>query len=105
MSGKKTVYEGANSSGSQYKVYIDGGYAYKNRDACNFRTQVSKELIGCSLITRYNNKTYRLDDIAWDANPMSSFNMTDGSEMTYYDYYQKHYGKDISKMFSITTQY
>ena len=37
---------------------------------------------------RYNNKTYRIDDIAWDKSPESTFQYHDGTEMTYLDYYK-----------------
>lgn len=37
---------------------------------------------------RYNNKTYRIDDIAWDKNPESTFQSYTGEEMTYTDYYK-----------------
>nr|ACV84373.1 argonaute Ast1 variant [Apis mellifera] len=35
----------------------------------NFKDIIIRELIGLSVFTRYNNKTYRIDDIAWDKNP------------------------------------
>lgn len=38
---------------------------------------------------RYNNKTYRVDDIDWDQNPKSTFKKADGSEVSFLDYYRK----------------
>lgn len=38
---------------------------------------------------RYNNKTYRVDDIDWDQNPKSTFKKADGSEVSFLEYYRK----------------
>ena len=38
---------------------------------------------------RYNNKTYRVDDINWDAQPSDTFQLYDGSSITFADYYKK----------------
>lgn len=44
--------------------------------------------------TRYNNKSYRVDDIVFDKNPTHTF--THGnSEISYVDYYKKQYNLDI----------
>lgn len=40
-------------------------------------------------LCRYNNRTYRIDDINWDSNPKSTFRKSDGSEMSFVDYYKK----------------
>ncbi|XP_048257294.1 piwi-like protein 1 [Haliotis rufescens] len=40
---------------------------------------------------KYNNKTYRVDDIDWDKNPLDTFKMSDGSQITYKEYYKKSY--------------
>lgn len=37
---------------------------------------------------RYNNKTYRIDDIAWDKCPESKFEYVNGEEMSYIEYYK-----------------
>ena len=47
---------------------------------------------------RYNNKTYRVDDIDWDQNPKSTFKKADGSEISFLEYYRKvrgHRGPDL----------
>lgn len=36
---------------------------------------------------RYNNKTYRIDDVNWEKKPKDTFEKFDGSETTYIDYY------------------
>ena len=37
---------------------------------------------------RYNNQTYRIDDIDWDHNPMSQFTSHTGESMSYVEYYR-----------------
>ncbi|CAG0893792.1 unnamed protein product [Darwinula stevensoni] len=51
---------------------------------------VLKIVMGCTVLTRYNNKTYRIDDIDWSQNPLNTFSTSQG-EVTYVDYYKKHY--------------
>lgn len=41
-----------------------------------------------SVTSRYNNKTYRIDDIDWFQNPQSTFNKG-GTQVSYIDYYKK----------------
>ena len=43
----------------------------------------------CILIFRYNNRTYRVDDIDWDKNPTSTFTIATGEEISFIDYYEK----------------
>lgn len=43
----------------------------------------------CLKFTRYNNKTYRIDDIDWSVKPTQAFQKRDGSEITYMDYYKQ----------------
>ena len=33
----------------------------------------AKTLLGCIVMTRYNNKTYRIDDIDWNKKPADKF--------------------------------
>lgn len=38
---------------------------------------------------RYNNRTYRVDDIDWTKNPSSTFTLADGTETNFKEYYKK----------------
>lgn len=60
----------------------------------NFHENSLKKLVGEIVLTRYNNKTYRIDDIAWDARVTDTFETKDGP-ITYVDYYTKTYNKVI----------
>ncbi|KAG8146354.1 hypothetical protein E2320_012707 [Naja naja] len=53
-----------------------------------FRESCTKELIGVIVLTRYNNKTYRVDDIDWESSPKNSFKKSDGTEISFVDYYK-----------------
>merc|ERR1719365_15018 len=46
-------------------------------------------------MTRYNNKTYRVDDIAWDKNPSHEFEGRNGEKISYMMYYANKYGRTI----------
>lgn len=39
-------------------------------------------------LNRYNNKTYRVDDIEWNKKPHDTFKKRDGTEISYTAYYQ-----------------
>lgn len=54
----------------------------------NFQDECTKLLVGNIVITRYNNRTYRIDDVDWNKTPKDSFTMSDGKEITFLDYYR-----------------
>ncbi|XP_028269817.1 piwi-like protein 1 [Parambassis ranga] len=55
----------------------------------------AKELVGLIVLTKYNNKTYRIDDIAWDHNPTNTFKRGD-ADILFTDYYKSQYGLEIT---------
>lgn len=44
---------------------------------------------------RYNEKTVKVDEILWEENPTMTFKKSDGSEISYVEYYQQHYNCQI----------
>ncbi|KAG8455995.1 hypothetical protein GDO86_001978 [Hymenochirus boettgeri] len=66
--------------------------SHKFYDAC------SKELIGQIVLTKYNNKTYRVDDIIWDFSTESTFKKADGTEISFAEYYRKQYNLEITDL-------
>ncbi|KAG7189003.1 hypothetical protein KM043_008597 [Ampulex compressa] len=56
----------------------------------DFRRAVINEIIGISVLTRYNNRTYRIDDIAWDKNPHFVFKTQNGP-ISLIQYYKTHW--------------
>lgn len=63
---------------------------YELRKSHNYTDECTKQIAGSVVMTRYNNKTYRVDDIAWKKTPRDTFETKSGP-LTYMDYYLKHY--------------
>ena len=57
----------------------------------NLKEEMLKALMGAVVLTRYNNKTYRVDDIDWERNPTSTFTDDNGREKSFLDYYREKY--------------
>ncbi|CAN9513483.1 unnamed protein product [Ophioblennius macclurei] len=55
----------------------------------------TKELVGLIVLTKYNNKTYKIDDIAWDQTPNNTFTMGD-RPISFKSYYTTQYGLTIT---------
>ncbi|KAK8398346.1 hypothetical protein O3P69_003910 [Scylla paramamosain] len=75
---------------------VMGALCQKHRG--NFKDAITSTLIGCVVLTRYNNKTYRIDDVLFDQNPTCTFTNYDGKEVKYVDYYQDTYGIKIKDL-------
>lgn len=56
-----------------------------------------KEVIGCIVLTKYNNKTYRIDDVDWNTHPTNTFKFRD-EEITYAQYMQRKYEIKVRDM-------
>ena len=62
----------------------------------NFQEQAMKQLVGMVVLTRYNNNTYRVDDIEWNMNPQSTFTSSHtGETISFEEYYKKQYQIEI----------
>ena len=61
----------------------------------NSRDEVSKALMGAVVLTRYNNQTYIVDDVAWDQDASDTFKDDTGREKSFVDYYRQKYNIDI----------
>ncbi|NXF13603.1 PIWL1 protein, partial [Smithornis capensis] len=71
---------------------------YYQVDKERYRETCAKELIGLTVLTKYNNRTYRVDGIDWDASPQCTFRKADGSEISYVDYYKMQYNQEITDL-------
>ncbi|XP_078658725.1 piwi-like protein 1 isoform X2 [Branchiostoma floridae x Branchiostoma belcheri] len=69
---------------------------YQSSSGRGFQEQCTRQLVGEVVLTRYNNKTYRIDDIAWDKSPTSCFTFHTGEEISFVDYYKKAYNINIA---------
>jgi len=68
----------------------------RKKGAADLKSAAEKELLGVSVLTKYNNLSYKIDDINWDMNPESTFTNSKGETMSFIDYYKKQYGLDIA---------
>ena len=73
-----------------HKKCAGGGSA-----AASAKQEAEKQLLGTSVLTRYNNKSYIIDDIDFDSSPKSTFENERGESVSYLDYYQNSYGIKI----------
>lgn len=65
--------------------------AYKNR----FKEVANNHIVGSSILTRYNNNIYRIDEILWEASPEDTFDTRDGGTISYVEYYRKQHKLEI----------
>lgn len=62
----------------------------------NFKSAIGRALIGMRVITKYNNKTYAIDDINWDLKPESTFfEKKSNKDVSYAQYFKQRYNVDI----------
>ncbi len=59
---------------------------------------MARQLIRRCCTFRYNNKTYKIDDIMWDLKPTNEFEVSDGTKMTFVEYYKTQHGKTITDL-------
>uniref|UniRef100_A0ACB8FG70 Uncharacterized protein n=1 Tax=Sphaerodactylus townsendi TaxID=933632 RepID=A0ACB8FG70_9SAUR len=71
---------------------------YNTVDPARLAETCEKELLGLIVLTRYNNKTYRIDDIEWSVKPTDSFQKRDGTQISYVDYYKQQYDIVVSDL-------
>lgn len=60
------------------------------KDRANFKDVARRELTGAIVLTQYNNKTYKIDEIDFDKNPLHEFEKK-GSKVSFKDYYKAQY--------------
>lgn len=61
---------------------------------CVLQRDFVKEIVGCIVLTKYNNKTYRVDDVNWDVTPSHTFERG-GTPTTYVAYMLEKYHIEI----------
>lgn len=68
----------------------------ENREG--FREALKKSLLGSVVITKYNNRTYVIDDILWDLNPQGKFKNSQGNDISFVEYYAKQHGLHVTDL-------
>ena len=53
-------------------------------------------IVAHAVSSRYNNKTYRIDEIAWDKKPTDEFEGKNEEKTSYMKYYETRYNRKIS---------
>ncbi|XP_018561760.1 piwi-like protein Siwi [Anoplophora glabripennis] len=61
----------------------------------NMRKEFQSKIIGSIVLTYYNNKTYRIDDVDFSKTPESTFTMRDGSQMSFIQYCNQKYNINV----------
>ncbi|KAJ8934127.1 hypothetical protein NQ314_013586 [Rhamnusium bicolor] len=62
----------------------------------NVRNEFQSKVIGSIVLTYYNNKTYKVDDVDFNSTPTSTFPMKDGTQMSFIQYYRQKYNININ---------
>lgn len=78
-----------------YDIIVKTEKSLKNK---RNREEISKKLVGLTVFTRYNNRTYRVAAINWDQSPRNTFKKSDGREITFVDYYMQQYNQIITDL-------
>lgn len=52
-------------------------------DSRTWKDEFIKLVIGQTVLTRYNNKMYRVDDVSFDESPKDKFEKKDGTKVSY----------------------
>lgn len=53
------------------------------------RKLFERGIIGAVVLTDYNNRTYRIDDVDWDNSPKSTFKLKTNEEIAYSQYFKE----------------
>ncbi|KAG4079046.1 hypothetical protein HA402_001701 [Bradysia odoriphaga] len=61
----------------------------------NFKENVARAVLGMTVLTDYNNRTYKVYDITFDVCPQDKFETKDG-EKTFIQYYKEKHGLKIN---------
>lgn len=66
----------------------------------DYQEEIKKVFLGIKIVTKYNNKTYVVEDINFDMNTESTFRIEHGGDafkVTFYDYFTKRYRENITQ--------
>jgi len=59
--------------------------------------KIEADLLGSIVMTRYNNRTYRVDGVDVNINPASTFRDKSGRSVTYAEYFKERYGIELKE--------
>lgn len=58
----------------------------RRNDPTNFRDSFMRKVLGLTVLTDYNNQTYRIDDVCFDMTPKSTFKRK-CQDVSFFQYY------------------
>lgn len=61
----------------------------------NLKAAFESELVGSIVMTRYNNRSYRIDEIDITKKPTDTFTMKNGTQVSYVDYLRQHWNVEV----------
>jgi aubergine-like protein len=76
-------------------VYDIAKRMMRGEERTNWQESLRREVLGTTILTDYTNKTYTVDDIAFNMNPNSTFKLANGDQTTYAAYYESKYNINI----------
>jgi len=79
---------------SVYDVIKDITKNCRNKE--NLQADLDKALLGQIVITKYNNKTYKISEVHLDKRPSMTFEDQKGNNVKFTDYYLKRWGMKIN---------
>jgi aubergine len=68
------------------------------------QNEVRKALVGCTILTSYNKRTYKVDDVDFSMSPKDSFTIDavqegdDSKTVTYAEYFKSKYEAEVRDM-------
>ena len=74
---------------------MDIFFGLRKKGSASFQTDAEKALLGQSVITKYNNRTYKIDGIDFDESPKSEFVLASGEKISFMEYYKRQYSLTI----------
>ncbi|KAE8573998.1 Putative Argonaute 3 [Halyomorpha halys] len=63
----------------------------QNSNQKHWRDEFVQLILGQSVLTKYNNKVYRIDDVSFEECPNDCFEKSNGEKVRYVDYYRLQY--------------
>jgi aubergine-like protein len=71
---------------------------YRQRGESDYKSHCMNSLVGQTIMTNYNKKAYRVDDISWDLTPQDTFEKKDGTRVSFVDYYYENYKIKVNQL-------
>jgi len=61
----------------------------------DYKTLINEAIVGSTIVTRYNQKTYKIERVEFEMSPATTFDK-DGKAISYMEYYKSRYNETVS---------